>query len=549
MQKQGELQLTTAGFQLVDPSKFPEPPEGAVGWIPPEDLKATPKRGGSFRINGGWTRLDPHFPVHAADGRLAIGLYGSGLLRWDQKTNSPELDLAESWQAAPDNLSYTVKIRKGVRFHNLPPVNGRELKADDVKWNLDRISGLTRTPGQVSFHYARFETLKEVQIIDDYTVKLIMKQQDNMFLRELMFEYTLMLPKEAAINGEFGEGKTLIGTGPFMVDLAQSAGLSRFKRNPDYYDKGPDNKPYLDTIEIEPLAVQTLAPAFKTRQIDKAVSGWVALKAVLNDAALTPDLRVYGTRGNLVGVSGVGLNPNVKPLTDVRVRRAVHLGIDRDEIVNLVFDGPKGGYAPGYLGAFWQPWMWSEQKLRSLPGWKENKDEEYAEARKLLAEGGYANGLTVTCECEDAKRGEVLVQQLKRIGITVNINNISGSVLRHTSYMKDKQLSESNQGGLHTPDGAITQSYLCDSSKNMGAACDPELDKLWKEFRSTFDTDKATKLLDQMQQRMYDAMVFAPTIRYTQYHMSYKYVRGWRNAFYDCCFAHGHDMVNVWLDK
>src|SRR5204862_5190863 len=145
------------------------PPEGSAGYMAPADRTATPKRGGTFRANGAFTRLDPGFPVHALDGRIATRLYGNGLLRMDLKTNAPALDLAEAWEVTPDNLSYTFKLKKGVKFQNLPPVSGRELKAADVKWSFERLSGITRTPGQTSFNYARFDSVKEVQAVDDYT--------------------------------------------------------------------------------------------------------------------------------------------------------------------------------------------------------------------------------------------------------------------------------------------------------------------------------------------------------------------------------------------
>lgn len=115
--------------------------------------------------------------------------------------------------------------------------------------------------------------------------------------------------------------------------------------------------------------------------MDKITGNYKDMKVLLNDPEITPQIRIFNARG---GISGLSFNPNLAPTTDIRVRRALHLALDRaldrDEMLDLAMDGPRGGY----IGGYWQPWFWPEERLRALPGWRKEKDQDLAEAVKLL---------------------------------------------------------------------------------------------------------------------------------------------------------------------
>ncbi len=202
------------------------------------------------------------------------------------------------------------------------------------------------------------------------------------------------------------------------------------------------------------------------------------------------------------------------------------------------------------LGA-WQPWHWSRQKMDSLPGFAkgEAKKKEVEEAKKLLADAGFANGLTVTCECEDPVQDALMIEQMKRVGVTVKIHDALQNIQTATPYMKDKQMAGDQSGGGHTPDFALINAWLCDSPNNMSNLCDSEIESLYKKASAEQDQQKRIDLLDKVQQRLWDIMPMSSLGRFIYYVPAYKYVRGWRNNFYDLGWVHGNDSIGVWLDK
>jgi peptide/nickel transport system substrate-binding protein len=149
-------------------------------------------------------------------------------------------DLAERWEYL-DDKTVVFYLRKGVKFHNKPPVNGRELKAQDVKYSLERFTAK-------SGFRARFDDVDRVEVVDDYTVKIITKHPFAPLLAQLASpSHNMILPKEAEDQyGDFNKAEAAIGTGSFILERYERGVKLIFKRNPDFYMKG---LPYVDGIE------------------------------------------------------------------------------------------------------------------------------------------------------------------------------------------------------------------------------------------------------------------------------------------------------------
>lgn len=524
-----------------------EPGVVNIGGIPPEDLTATPKYGGMVNINGrDISRFDPCCAQNINVERFVSNLWSNGLVRWDLKCNCPAPDLAESWSISPDGLTYTFKIRQGVKFQNRPPVNGRAVTAEDIRWSLARNSGFDIEPGKIAQMGSFFKTLKNIEVVDGSTIRITLKQVDVNLLRNLMYEYLTVLPKEAAINGDFEKLETLIGTGPFIPELIANRGVNRFKKNPDYWEKG---KPYLDGVTLLAGAdANTTVAAFKSKQLDFLIITYSNAKALLGN----PEVRYYSTQGTVVGTGGYFMNMKKAPFDNLKVRQAINLAIDRHQLVAIA-GGPEATSYFGFLGA-WQPWNWSQDKWNTMPGYAKtgpDKDKEIEQAKKLLAEAGYPNGFTFKCECGGGGTDEVVLQMLKKIGVNmiVDTNASSQNLNEYASYMKDKDVGQTSKGGGHIPDFALVGQYLCDGVSNMSNICDEEIERLHKAQIAEFDEKKRIELFDKIQQRLFDLMPVAAITRNTTYHMAYKYVRGWRNHFYDVGPSNGLDTINWWLDK
>src|SRR4029450_4736173 len=158
-------------------------------------------------------------------------------------------DLAESWTSSPDYRIWTFKLRQGVKWHNVAPLNGREFTSDDVKYRCEAFA----KEGVQTFN---FKEIEGIETPDKYTVRLHM-QTPNVFVAHSLAEpIAVIFPKE--ILGEEGDlKKRLIGTGPFILKEHTRKVRVVLQRNPDYYDKG---RPYIDEYVI------LSTPDFATRR-------------------------------------------------------------------------------------------------------------------------------------------------------------------------------------------------------------------------------------------------------------------------------------------
>jgi peptide/nickel transport system substrate-binding protein len=179
----------------------------------------TPKRGGVLRIaEREAPNLDPHLSISFLT-HSYVSLSYSQLVRFP---NGPEQksptdfsvvpDLAEKWTVSKDGKVYTFHLRKGVRFHNKPPVNGREVTAEDVKYSLDRFMAR-------SAFRTRFEPVAGVDVVDRHTVRITLKEPYAPFLNHLASpSFCAILPREAEDKfKDFNHPDAVIGTGPFVL--------------------------------------------------------------------------------------------------------------------------------------------------------------------------------------------------------------------------------------------------------------------------------------------------------------------------------------------
>jgi Bacterial extracellular solute-binding proteins, family 5 Middle len=220
----------------------------------------TPKRGGVIRIaEREAPGLDPHLTISFLS-HSYVSLSYSQLVRFP---NGPEQksptdfsilpDLAEKWTVSKDGKVYTFFLRKGVKFHNKPPVNGREMVAEDVKYSLERFMAK-------SGFATRFEPVAAIVAVDKHTGRLTLKEPYAPFLNHLANpSFCVILPREAEEKyKDFNHPDAVIGTGPFVLKSYEKGVRVVFERNPDYFMKG---FPYLDgaVIEITPDAAARVA--------------------------------------------------------------------------------------------------------------------------------------------------------------------------------------------------------------------------------------------------------------------------------------------------
>ena len=321
--------------------------------------------------------------------------------------------LAERWHTS-DNKNYTFFLKKGVRFHN-----GRELKAADVKYVIDRaMNPETKHP------YPRYyASIGDIVVKDDYTITVVLKETNPNFLQNMARQGSVIYPKEAVDTMK----SQPVGTGPFTVADWVRGDRIVLKRNPEYHVKG---LPKIERVTFrfikDPNAVKA---ALEAGDIDVSLFGLGPEHA----AALRKDARLQVIVGDTTNDVIMAMNNSRKPFTDVRVRRAVTHAIDKADILKGAMFG-----MGKILGSSVDPLNpYYVDLANAVP-------HDPAKAKKLLAEAGYANGFETVLRVSPeyyytVRSGEIIADQLKKVGIRVKIEQIEWSqwlsrVFREADY-------------------------------------------------------------------------------------------------------------------
>jgi len=339
--------------------------------------------------------LDPHFAATTADVLFMRNIYNS-LVRYKPDSTEIVPDLATSWQVSPDGLEYTFKLRQDVDWQK----GYGHFTANDVKASFERLlSPETKSPfaGSMSM-------LKEVQVVDDYTAKMVLKQPYAGFLH-LLTPYRAGPIVNAKAVKDFGADFAWnpIGTGPYIFESRVPNQQTVVVANDKYYGGAPPIKKITFKTVPDPNA-QVLG--LENGEFDM-------LYSAPDDKVVVDRLKSKGFTEsvfsrNLPNV--LHMNVTAKPWDDVRVRQAVAYSIDRQQLIDLA----RGGYGEplyspipkGYFG-------YSEDVPRY--------DRDVNKAKQLLAEAGYPNGVDVVMTNFDTMvlAGEVIMEQIKPAGFRV----------------------------------------------------------------------------------------------------------------------------------
>ncbi len=251
--------------------------------------------------------------------QLALGYTHNRLFKYGPKGEIVP-DLAASF-SQPNPTTYVVALKKGVRFHGKPPVNGRELTSEDVKFTFERVAA--------SPEARLFPTLKRVSTPDRYTVQFELSAPFSAFVANLAATTMYIYAKEAGKplpDGarDYTSVETVVGTGPFVLDEYREKQRLVFKKNPGYFESG---KPVLDGVELYIVGdASAQLAAFRTGKIDllPASTGQGLPQFLAAEARSIPGTTIvkhalFQTSENLIG------RLNAKPWSDLRVRRAASL--------------------------------------------------------------------------------------------------------------------------------------------------------------------------------------------------------------------------------
>ena len=335
--------------------------------------------------------------------------------------------LAESWDISDDGLEYTFHLRQGVKFHN-----GNDFTAEDVAYTFHRmltVEGGVNTEfidqikGADELLAGETDTLEGVEVVDDYTIKVTLKEPFAGFLASISSPGVSIYDSEAteAAGDQFGmDPAVTVGTGPFEFSSWSFNNQLVLTRNEDYW-KGASGLPGV-VIKIIP-DTETQSMMFESGELDILDLDYAA-DSVDRFTETYPDQIVQGPR---VGIVYFTMNFNKEPFQDVRVRKAVQMLIDRQAILDALYGGrgqvEQGIFPHGLIGF--------------NPDQEEIKYDPEA-AKALLAEAGYADGFDMEIAADSSASDtmtmalEIVSDQLAEVGIRAEIKNYDESTWLET---------------------------------------------------------------------------------------------------------------------
>ena len=509
----------------------------------------TPKRGGIFRFAGfDPPNFDPHSTPHwwafvnlsLTHNRLVKHKAGPSVTPGSLPI---EGDLAESW-TRPNDTTWEFKLRKGVRWHNKPPVNGRELTAEDVKYSYERAMTV---PGNAN--RAQVDEIERVEAVDRHTVRFTTKEPYAWFLDSPAHLY--ILAKEVGEKfGDFKKAESMIGTGPWMFERYEPNVKNVYVRNPNYFVSG---LPYADGVEI------TIDPDPASR-----FAGWLSgrydLGPELGSVVRRIDWDVAKRRKpNLQTVEFVWLVSTIgiakleeEPFKDVRVRRAMAMAGNSQEMAEAnPFALGHAALNPGVPAALRD---WSIPIDQLTPEGRRIYEHNPAEAKRLLAQAGHPNGFKVPVEStaswgsDMVDLAQIMLRNWKNVGVETDLKfKESGAFIASVVGRKFEKVAITLRGGPTSPDPYLAGAHLPGQPLNIAGVNDPKLTDMIKLQRRTFDVAKRREIVFDIQRYL------AERVYYFYTSPSAKVIGAWepyvKNFMPNIGNDYGQRLVAAWLDK
>ena len=388
--------------------------------------------------------------------------------------------LAESWEN-PDDVTYVFHLRQGVKFHN-----GREMTADDVVYSFQRVLGQTDYGdiGALGSSASYYGGIASIEATDDYTVTMTLSEPNAAFMANLTSSYGAIVCKEVveANDGSLSAIDTMCGTGPFMYKDSVVDNYITLVKNPDYWEEGA---PKLDGITYYLLADESARlAALRTGDINLCSLSALNLSEVEGDESI----KVLSYQSN--NYTYLGFNLSSEALQDVRVRQAMSMAVDRDAIIDYVYNGE--ATVSTFVAPAMGHWVWDAPAESPL------YTQDIDAAKALMEEAGYSDSNRLTIKMAagllDSIRDTavILQQQLKEIYIDVEITNLeSGEYVDVWGKMNTPEAGYDamcGQNGSGTdPNRAVSFFFSTTGGANVWGYSNAEVDELCAQGVATTD--------------------------------------------------------------
>jgi glutathione transport system substrate-binding protein len=350
-----------------------------------------------FAVASTFTTTDPYDANDTLSQAMAKSFY-QGLYGFDKDMKMIPV-LAESYDVSKDGLVYTVKLKKGIKFHD-----GTDFKADAVKVNFDRVTN----PDNKLKRYGLYSNIAKTEVVDDYTARITLKTPFSAFINNLAHPSGVMI-SPAALK-QYGSKDIAfhpVGTGPFKFVEWKATDYLKVAKNENYWKKG---LPKVDSITWKPVIDSNTRGA--VMQTGEAQFTYPVPYELADTLKAKPELEVEAAPS--IVLRYLSMNTQQKPFDNPKVRQAIAYAINKDAVAKVAFNGyaaPAEGVVP--FGVEYSvklgPWPY-----------------DVAKAKQLMTEAGYPNGFETELwsaynHTIAQKVTQVLQQQLQQIGIKTKI--------------------------------------------------------------------------------------------------------------------------------
>ncbi|MBC7576524.1 MAG: ABC transporter substrate-binding protein [Tardiphaga sp.] len=406
-------------------------------------------------------------------------------------------ELAESWEMKENPLRVEVKLRKGVMFPAKPGVMAsRELVADDVVFSYNR---LDKSPKKIATY---FDHIEKVEATDPHTVVFTLKYYNAEWdYRFGWGYYSAIYPKEVVDAGP-NDWKNLNGTGPFMLTGHVQGNSNTYSKNPIYWDKEKIGNeefklPFIDQLVYRNIKDEaTVTTALRTGKLDIAEAvRWTDMEQLSKSVPQLKWSKWLSMNGQFLS-----MRVDTKPFDDIRVRRALNLAVDKQEIVKAYYNGHAELFSypqhPDYTG-YYQPLAEMPDSVKELFVYNPDK------AKKLLAEAGLPKGFTFkvqVCSCQPDHLDllSLVAAYLERVNVKLDIQPMEYGAFLSAMTSKTLAAGYLMNNGHTNPTTTIRKSFVSGQTWNPSQWADPAFDKKMEVAYQERDETKRQVLLKEM---------------------------------------------------
>ena len=501
-----------------------------------------PRRGGELVFAVG--EAPPSFDGHRETTFAMlhpVGPHYSTLLRFDPQAYPKIIgDVAEDCSPSKDGLSYTCKIRQGIKFHD-----GSTLTSADVKATYDKI--IFPPQGVASARKASYAAVDKIEAPDANTVIFRLKHPSASFRANLASPWNFIYSAEKLKQDPRWYEKNVMGTGPFVFGEYVPGAQWTGKKNPNYYMK---DRPYLDSFKA--VFIKDTAPRVASIRSGQALIEFRGFNpAAREDVVKALGDKVVVQESPWTCNLTVVINTEKKPFNDARVRRALSLAIDRQEASKALSQIS----LMKYVGGVFRPgseFATPEAELAKLAGFGKDIGAARNEARRLLKEAGVPDGFSFTLKNRPVKEpyevtGVFVIDQWRQIGL--NVTHIPGA-----TYFSDFRQGNFETGidfacdFMDEPDLQLVKFLSSDKNPlNYGRYQDAVLDELYDKQSRATDAKARFALLRQFEKRLLDEQAYTFHVLWWQRIIPHwAKVKGWKitpNHYVN------QDLRDVWLSE